>query len=340
MNGRAVGRRRVLALTGGLVAVLAVWNNLVVRGFPATPGTYVVPTWLLPRDAVRSAMGRADLGRARARSGQRARRAQVGRGLRGAGGGGIRGRRRRSRATPAAHRCADRDMDGGAESRTRRSCTSRWAPSCGRSSPSAGCCWPRGPPALAAGGRRLRRPPSSGSGTSARRSSALAANDLAGGPHRHRRRGAAGLPGDGRGRGRCSPGSACAAAACSRRCCSTWRPTRWASLAADAAVRLCVSRRQPPSSDVAAAGRPSASSSPAAGGLGPGVDVLGRVDVPVAVGHVGGERQVRRDLPEGDERDPPHRVDDVVPRASSSQSGRAYSSCGLHTTMGSEACRR
>ena len=41
MNGRAVSRRRVLALTGGLVPVLAGWNNLVVPRLPDHPGAYV-----------------------------------------------------------------------------------------------------------------------------------------------------------------------------------------------------------------------------------------------------------------------------------------------------------
>ncbi len=42
MNGRAVRGRRVLALTGALIAVLAVWNNLVVTRLPGYPGSYVV----------------------------------------------------------------------------------------------------------------------------------------------------------------------------------------------------------------------------------------------------------------------------------------------------------
>ncbi len=41
VNGRAVGRRRVLALTGGLVPVLAGWNNLVVPRLPDHTGSYV-----------------------------------------------------------------------------------------------------------------------------------------------------------------------------------------------------------------------------------------------------------------------------------------------------------
>jgi uncharacterized protein len=41
MNGRAVGRRRIRALTGGLTAVLAAWNNLVVPRLPGYPGSYV-----------------------------------------------------------------------------------------------------------------------------------------------------------------------------------------------------------------------------------------------------------------------------------------------------------
>ena len=46
----------------------------------------------------------------------------------------------------------------------------------------------------------------------------------------------------------------------------------------------------------------------------PRVDVLMGVDVPVPGRNLDGERQVRADLPEGDERDPAHRRDDVVTR--------------------------
>jgi uncharacterized protein len=39
---RAVSRRKVLGLTAGLAAVLAVWNNLVVTRLPGYPESYVV----------------------------------------------------------------------------------------------------------------------------------------------------------------------------------------------------------------------------------------------------------------------------------------------------------
>ena len=42
MNVRAIGGRRSVGLAGGLVAVLAVWNNLVVIRLPGYPGSYVV----------------------------------------------------------------------------------------------------------------------------------------------------------------------------------------------------------------------------------------------------------------------------------------------------------
>jgi membrane protease YdiL (CAAX protease family) len=42
VHGRAVSRRRLVGLTGALVAVLAVWNNLVVTRLPGYPGSYVV----------------------------------------------------------------------------------------------------------------------------------------------------------------------------------------------------------------------------------------------------------------------------------------------------------
>ena len=42
MHGRGIGRRRVLGLTGALVAVLAAWNNVVVTRLPGHPGAYVV----------------------------------------------------------------------------------------------------------------------------------------------------------------------------------------------------------------------------------------------------------------------------------------------------------
>jgi membrane protease YdiL (CAAX protease family) len=42
VSDRAVGRRRLLGLTGGLVAVLAAWNNVVVTRLPGYPGSYVV----------------------------------------------------------------------------------------------------------------------------------------------------------------------------------------------------------------------------------------------------------------------------------------------------------
>jgi membrane protease YdiL (CAAX protease family) len=41
VRGRAVGRRRLLGLTGALVAVLAAWNNLVVTRLPGYPEAYV-----------------------------------------------------------------------------------------------------------------------------------------------------------------------------------------------------------------------------------------------------------------------------------------------------------
>jgi membrane protease YdiL (CAAX protease family) len=42
VNGRAVGRRQLIGLTGGLVAVLTAWNNVVVPRLPGHPGSYVV----------------------------------------------------------------------------------------------------------------------------------------------------------------------------------------------------------------------------------------------------------------------------------------------------------
>ena len=42
MHGRALGRRRLVGLTGALVAVLAAWNNLVVTRLPGYPASYVV----------------------------------------------------------------------------------------------------------------------------------------------------------------------------------------------------------------------------------------------------------------------------------------------------------
>ncbi len=42
MNGRAVGRRRLIGSTGALVVGLAAWNNLVVTRMPGYPGSYVV----------------------------------------------------------------------------------------------------------------------------------------------------------------------------------------------------------------------------------------------------------------------------------------------------------
>jgi membrane protease YdiL (CAAX protease family) len=41
VSDRTVGRRRLLGLTGGLVAVLAAWNNLVVTRLPGYPASYV-----------------------------------------------------------------------------------------------------------------------------------------------------------------------------------------------------------------------------------------------------------------------------------------------------------
>jgi len=42
VHGRAGPRRRLVGLSGALVAVLAVWNNLVVTRLPGSPGSYVV----------------------------------------------------------------------------------------------------------------------------------------------------------------------------------------------------------------------------------------------------------------------------------------------------------
>ncbi len=75
--------------------------------------------------------------------------------------------------------------------------------------------------------------------------------------------------------------------------------------------------------------------------VGPGVDVLGGVLVPVPARHPGGERQVGGDLPEGDERDPAHRRRARRgPGGSRSQSGSVSSSAGLHQTIGSDGCCR
>lgn len=42
MTARAAGRRRLLVLTGALVALLAAWNNLVVPRLPGYPGSTAV----------------------------------------------------------------------------------------------------------------------------------------------------------------------------------------------------------------------------------------------------------------------------------------------------------
>ena len=42
MHGRGVSRRGLIWLTGALVVVLAVWNNLVVTRLPGYPASYVV----------------------------------------------------------------------------------------------------------------------------------------------------------------------------------------------------------------------------------------------------------------------------------------------------------
>ncbi|TQN42620.1 CAAX prenyl protease-like protein [Blastococcus colisei] len=42
MHGRAVGRRGLIGLTAGLVAVLVAWNNVVVPRLPGYPGSYVL----------------------------------------------------------------------------------------------------------------------------------------------------------------------------------------------------------------------------------------------------------------------------------------------------------
>jgi uncharacterized protein len=61
VNGRAVGRRRLIGLTGALVVVLAAWNNLVVTRLPGHPGSYVAAN-LAAACAVLAAARSAGLG--------------------------------------------------------------------------------------------------------------------------------------------------------------------------------------------------------------------------------------------------------------------------------------